>query len=333
MYAQIWANKRTDLQTQLDTQKHITLLHVKNKPSENLLDSSNKFPSLLKKFFQARRKMIYNTRIKHYAKGQQVTIYNKTFRQNDETEQKNKNFNKSYQNENRNEQQVKDCQRISIKQTKNRIYDIARANEWEWFITLTFDRKKKDSSDYDEVTKSLQNFLENIRKRQCPNIKYLIVPELHADGKHYHFHGLLANCNNLCFTYSGHCDKKSNKPIYNIAKWTCGFSTATQIEDSSRASSYITKYITKECCIILKNKKRYYASHNVNKPIEEYVIVDFDEFINERGSQISYCKTIDVPHAHMQIKYFEFDKNDCYDKRKDNSEQTEISANPEQSLR
>ena len=148
--------------------------------------------------------MIYNTRIKTYSKGQQVTIYSKTFEQDEKTEKMNKNFTKSYQNENRSKQQEEDCKRISIKQTKNRVYDIARANQWEWFITLTFDRKKKDSSDYDTIVKSLTQFLNDLRKRKCPDLKYLIVPELHANGKHYHFHGVLANCDGLQFSYSGH---------------------------------------------------------------------------------------------------------------------------------
>lgn len=251
--------------------------------------------------------MVYNARAKTFSRGQQVTIYSKTFSKNEEEKKKNEKLSKSYKNVNRTEKQEDDCKRISIKQTKNRIYDIARANEWEWFITLTFDRKKKDSSDYDVVVKELTQFLNHLRLRQCPNMKYLIVPELHADGKHYHFHGLLANCDNLCFTYSGHIDRKSKKPIYNIAKWTLGFTTATQVEDTARVSSYITKYITKECVAVLKNKKRYYVSHNIDRPEIDYSIVDKYEFLEMYGVDISYCKTIDVPQASMQIMYCEFD--------------------------
>lgn len=254
--------------------------------------------------------MIYNTRIKTYSKGQQVTIYSKTFEQDENTEKKNKNFTKSYQNENRSKQQEEDCKRISIKQTKNRIYDIARANEWEWFITLTFDRKKKDSSDYDTIVKSLTQFLNDLRKRKCPDLKYLIVPELHADGKKYHFHGLLANCNGLQFRYSGHNDQKSHRPIYNILNWKHGFTTATQIQDSASVSGYITKYLTKESCSVLKNKKRYYASNNVNLPNEEYIILDRDELIEEHAKHSSYIKSINIPQAFMHIDYLEFKDNE-----------------------
>lgn len=31
-------------------------------------------------------------------------------------------------------------------------------------------------------------------------LKYLIIPELHADKVHYHFHGLLADCGGMVFS-------------------------------------------------------------------------------------------------------------------------------------
>lgn len=260
--------------------------------------------------------MIYNARIKTYPLGQQVTLYSKSFakeeKENKEQEERreqnkdNKKFTKAYKNENRTEEQESECKRISLKQTKNRIYDIARSNEWEWFITLTFDRKKVDSSDYEEVTKKLTAFLNNLQKRTCPNLKYLIVPELHADGKHYHFHGLISNCNGFHFTYSGKNDKNGT-PIYNITNWKVGFTTATRVQDTQRVSSYITKYITKECCAVLKNKKRYYCSHNVERPAVEYAVFDSDEFLEMHGADIAYCKTITVPQAFMKVSYLEFD--------------------------
>ena len=139
--------------------------------------------------------MIYNARIKSYHNGQQVTIYSKSFekqekkeKENQELKQednqqmnKNRKLSKAYKNENRTKKQEEECKNISIKQTKNRIYDIARSIKWEWFITLTFDRSKVFSNDYDIVTRELTKFLNHLSQRQCPNLKYLIVPELHAD--------------------------------------------------------------------------------------------------------------------------------------------------------
>lgn len=250
--------------------------------------------------------MIYNTRVKTFAQSQQITIYSKSFvREKKEEQKKNENLRKGYKNAERTEQEENNCKNISIKQTKNRIYDIARSNTWEWFITLTFDRKQTDSSDYDTVVKELTRFLTNLQQWQCPNLKYLIVPELHADGEHYHFHGLLANCDGINFSYSGKNDRKSKKPIYNILNWKLGFTTATKVEDTQRVSSYITKYITKECVAVLKNKKRYYTSHNVNRPQVDYCLCTNDEFLELYGDSVSYCKSIDVPQAGVQVSYYE----------------------------
>lgn len=252
--------------------------------------------------------MVYNTRIKTFENTKQVTIYSKTFTREEEESkiQKNKNLRKDYKNKDRTEQEERNCQNVSIKQTKNRIYDIARANTWEWFITLTFDRKKKDSSEYDEVVRALHIYLANLQQRQCPDLKYLIVPELHADGEHYHFHGLLANCDNLNFVFSGKYDRKKHLPIYNIQNWRIGWTTATRVQDTHRVSSYITKYITKDCVKILKNKKRYYTSHNIDKPVVDYTVLDKDSFIKSTMGDIAYYKTIDVKQAGMQVSYYEF---------------------------
>ena len=45
----------------------------------------------------------------------------------------------------------KDLQRslyVSMNRSKQMIYGIARANKWDYFLTLTFDRNLVDSSDY-----------------------------------------------------------------------------------------------------------------------------------------------------------------------------------------
>lgn len=246
--------------------------------------------------------MEYNCRLINYPTGQHVTFYKKTIETGRET---NENFNKSYQKENREKQEEAHCKSVSLKHTKNRIYQIARSNTWEWFITLTFDRNKTDSSDYLEVVTKFTKYFNNIQQRKCPSLKYLIVPELHADNTHYHFHGLLANCDGLHFKYSGHTDRKSGRPIFNIMDWTLGFTTATRVEDSSRVSSYITKYITKDVMLFLKNKKRYYCSRNVDIAEPEYFIMDEEDFQTVYKDKISYCKTITVQEAYQQISYYE----------------------------
>lgn len=272
--------------------------------------------------------MEYNCRLYAYPSGNHVTVYKKTItRQEKDTgiinqdgngkqknmdknaeqesrKKKNENFTKSHVDENRTEEAEEHSKNVSLSATKNRIYNIARSNVWEWFITLTFDRNKVESSDYDIVIYKLHKFLSNLQQRKCPDMKYLIVPELHKDGEHYHFHGLISNVDNLRFCFSGHFDEENN-PVYNILDWSYGFTTATRIQDSQRASSYITKYVTKDTDQKLKHKKRYMCSRNVDRVVPDYLIVDEEEFLGIYGKDITYAKNVKVPVAYQSINYYE----------------------------
>lgn len=166
-----------------------------------------------------------------------------------------------------------DYARKSCSRTINAIYDIARSDMWEWFLTFTFNPDRVDSFNYAECTQKLSDWLANMR-RICPNMKYIVVPEQHKIGR-WHFHGLFRDAEELGFTFSGHRDKKGRR-IYNVGKYRFGFTTATRITDHRRASSYLCKYITKELCELTKHKKRYWCSLNVNRPKVNEFLVESD---------------------------------------------------------
>lgn len=151
----------------------------------------------------------------------------------------------------------------SCRRSKNKIYDIAKSNCWEWFFTLTFNSEKVDRYDYSAVSKKLSLWLNNMRKI-CPDMKYLVVPEQHEDGA-WHFHGLFANVEDMEFVDSGKSDKHG-RVIYNVGKYRLGFTQATKISDVVKASNYIAKYITVQLCDITKGKKRYWYSRNCDLP-------------------------------------------------------------------
>lgn len=247
---------------------------------------------------------IYNCRRYEYENGSHVTFYKRAINCGNETEV-NENFKKSHDTSLRTEEQEKHCISVSATHAKNRVYRIARSNKWDWFITLTFDRTKTDASDYDIIVTRLHKFLSNIQQRKCPDMKYLIIPELHADKKHYHFHGLLSDCDGLHFIYSGRNDRKSGLPIYNIKDWGYGFTTATRVQHSGKASSYITKYITKDTDSHLREKRRYYASRNVNIVEEERYLLNEENFLRTYADRITYMKTVNVPQGNQQISYYE----------------------------
>lgn len=195
---------------------------------------------------------------------------------------------------------------FSVNRSKRNLYYIARSNKWDFFITLTFNRHDTDASNYDEVSKKVRNWLNNIKKRASPDFKYLVVPELHNDGINYHFHGLIANIGNLDISDSGKIDR-SGKVIYNLPLWRWGFSTATKIESNERVTNYLGKYITKDLMNRLKNKKRYYCSQNVNfSPVYEENINRDDLYDYFEADKIKSLKTIGT--GFNRITYIEVEK-------------------------
>lgn len=172
------------------------------------------------------------------------------------------------------EQAPKDRKK-QFNRTKRLIYDKALSGHWNGFVTLTFDPKKVDSMDYDTCLNKVQNWFHNLRKRYCPDLMYIVVPEQHKSGA-YHFHALVGNITGLKYTrainpHSGKALADSNgHPIYNLDGWRFGYSTLVlsgdSFEDSSRMSGYVTKYMTKDLDASLEGHRKFLASTNIPKP-------------------------------------------------------------------
>lgn len=217
--------------------------------------------------------------------------------------------------------QIEHSMKSSVNRTINQIYTISRANKWEYFVTLTINPKLLDNTDFNLVSEKLNIWTNNLKKRYAPDLKYIIVPELHKDKSKWHFHGLFANIGKMPLVFSGKvCVGKfvydyAKKPfatkIYNLPLWKYGFSTATIIRDSSKASSYITKYITKDLSHILQNQHRYLASQNTDKPLERVFNIDYDELTriySKYLGQITYMSDVKLPGAGQEIIYMELHK-------------------------
>lgn len=178
-------------------------------------------------------------------------------------------------------------QRVSVTRSKNKIHDLARSEKWQYFVTLTFDGAKTDRYDYEECIKKCRKWLNHQRSRYAPDLAYIFVSEKHKDGA-YHFHGLITNVGNMKIDDSGRVaigksscvrtQKNQSYPtIYNLSGWKFGWSTATPIKDSYKATNYITKYVTKDICADLKGKRRYIASKNLHEPTELKILLTPDD--------------------------------------------------------
>lgn len=175
----------------------------------------------------------------------------------------------------------------SMNRTINRVYHLARSNMWDWFITLTFDPEKVDSFDYEDCVKKLKQWIDSVR-RSAPDMKYIIVPEQHKSGR-FHFHGLMANCDAIEFVDSGQKDKKGHT-IYNIGKYKLGWSTATKVTDNQRVTKYMSKYITKDLCLVSAGKKRYWCSRNLDECETDEIFIEGKYLDNYVSKLMMYSK-------------------------------------------
>ena len=198
---------------------------------------------------------------------------------------------------------------VSQNRAKNKVYEYARANTWEYFVTLTFDPKKVDSFDYDLVTRKLSQWLKDFKRRKAPNLRYIGVPELHESGR-YHFHFLMSEIGNMGLVDSSKRDNKG-RVIYNLGAYRLGWTTATEITDSAKASNYLSKYICKSLMIEQKGKKKYWASTNLDTPIVEKILLSESEYHDQWTlcEQSANCsKSVQIEEAGYSniINYYEF---------------------------
>ena len=158
----------------------------------------------------------------------------------------------------------------SLKRAKDKIQDIVLCNKFDYFVTLTFNPRKVDSFNVEEVKKAMKNWLNNGVKRR--NYSYIAIPEYHKSGR-IHLHALMSG--DLRLVDSGH--RHNEKIIYNIEDWQekFGFCTAIPIDGNINSLGYyITKYITKGNDKIFG--RFYWSSRNlVRVPDIEYSMADF----------------------------------------------------------
>lgn len=170
-----------------------------------------------------------------------------------------------------------DC---NIRRTKNRIKELVLCNDWEYFITLTLDPKKYDRYDLAKFNKDLTQYIRDLRKKYSANIKYMLIPEQHHDGA-WHMHGFLMGLPKeelepfsreqfLPYYILNKLD--AGEEIYNWVGYQNKFGNCDiePIRDKERASSYVTKYVTKdlENSIEELNAKMYYCSRGLKRAEE-----------------------------------------------------------------
>ena len=171
----------------------------------------------------------------------------------------------------------------SMNRSKNNLMDILKSNDFNFFVTLTFDKNKIDRLNDKETRKAFAKFIKDLR-RDFNNMIYVAVPEYHKKGG-LHFHLLVGKvtAGELGLEDSGKSVKNGRckgQTIFNVTKWQSGFSTATKVLDTNAVKYYLSKYLTKgKVDPRFFGKKRFYVSQNIERPqVEKFAFPCTDTF-------------------------------------------------------
>lgn len=134
----------------------------------------------------------------------------------------------------------------SFARSKRAVIDYGMNNDWDFFVTITFDKQKiKDRYNADCVLRKLQNALKDYRRFYDRDFAYVLVPELHIDGA-IHWHGLFKIGRSDLL--EKHWDRDKSCIYYRIDffyRRLGRFRLDKIYTNSSYVSAYISKYITK----------------------------------------------------------------------------------------
>lgn len=165
----------------------------------------------------------------------------------------------------------------NVSRAKNKIFEYAYCNPWEYFFTATLDKNKQNRTDLELFHKQLTQFIRDYNKKHNLTLKYILIPEKHADGKSWHMHGLL---NGLPLSHlkqfvvgdkmgKSLADKvKGGDVVYNWFPYfnRFGFCDLEPIKNHEAVSKYITKYINKNLAssVTELNAHLYYCSRGLD---------------------------------------------------------------------
>lgn len=197
----------------------------------------------------------------------------------------------------------------ALSRAKNTVREIALCNDWEYFVTLTFD-SRWDRYDLAARVKELMQWLQNENKKGN-KIKYLLVPEFHEDGA-VHFHGLMSGI------------RIAPKPEYwpesvNLKKdgtyydywpefsFRYGFSSVDPVQNDVAVGFYVSKYITKSLAekAEFKGVHTYYRSQGLFRAAVVGYLFQRSEVLD------SVCKFSNSFYSFGFCKFSDFDSAVC----------------------
>lgn len=161
----------------------------------------------------------------------------------------------------------------NIIRARNKIFEYAYCNQWDFFFTATLNPKKYDRTDLEKFRKDFSQWIRDESKKYGVEIKYLMIPELHSDGESWHMHGFIKGLPVVHLKQFKVGDRMGKslaqkviqgEVLYNWEDYQkkFGFCDLEPIKNPEAVSKYVTKYVTKSLVNSVKelNAHLYYAS-------------------------------------------------------------------------
>ena len=204
----------------------------------------------------------------------------------------------------------------NISRAKNTIFELAKCNDWDFFVTLTIDKSKHDRFNLQEFRVAFSRMVRGLRRKYGSKIAYLLVPEKHKNGA-WHFHGFISGLPDHELKSFKLCDKLPsyirqkvmlNQGIYSWISYAekFGFCDLEEIQDKSKVCSYVTKYITKALVHSVEGyyENLYYCSQGLKRAEQLgkfYPLEDVETFVPWQFENY-FCKILWVPDLPEHIK-------------------------------
>ena len=211
----------------------------------------------------------------------------------------------------------------NISRSKKSVKELALCNDFNFFVTITI---KNDYNRYniDNAFYFLKKFCKKY-KRKFSSFSYLFIAEYHKNGA-VHFHGLC----NLPFeaiqldlyrrTIKNQKDDRFYHTFSSLIFDNFGRNTFDYITSKDKISSYILKYITKDCIrtsshrlytcshALKRADKTYYNNEKLNDIYnnKKYFENDFYKIIDFKADELTQQQKLDIMNS---VEVFPYSKD------------------------
>lgn len=202
--------------------------------------------------------------------------------------------------------------RENLVRAAGKVEEYGLCNSWDFFGTITIDKTKLDRQDLDGLYQYVvRGYLRNRvtlfsrwskrdgRSLVDAKVRYLIVPELHGDGKSYHLHGLFSFGDYWLDDFKDFHDDLDKKKLPHYVRRKAdkpgqlfysqgladdvGYNIFEYVRDKRAAARYLLKYIRKGFKDISgkmdKGKNLYWHSKGLEKKVSvKYGALDRDGY-------------------------------------------------------